>query len=86
MEMKCYRKRLRISSSVCLDVFPPDHRKEIQTEVVWICLRSSGLAKAILQGTVKGGKTTRQTEDAVGRQHQVMDSSGIRQVPEDCGE
>ena len=31
--------------------------------------RSSGLAKAILQGTVKG-KKTRQTEEEVGRQHQ----------------
>ena len=35
--------------------------------------RSSGLAKTILQGTVKGGKKTRQTEEEVGRQHQGMD-------------
>ena len=31
---------------------------------------SSGLAKTILQGIVKGGKKTRQTEEEVGRQHQ----------------
>ena len=35
---------------------PSDHRKETQTEVVWTFSRSSGLAKTILQGTVKGGK------------------------------
>ena len=35
---------------------PPDHRKETQTGVVWSCLRSSGLAKTILQGTVKRGR------------------------------
>ena len=29
--------------------------------------RSSGLAKTILQGTVKGGKKTRQTEEEMGR-------------------
>ena len=32
--------------------------------------RSSGLAKTILQGTVQGGKTKRQTEETMGRQHQ----------------
>ena len=32
--------------------------------------RPSGLAKTIVQGTVKGGKKTRQTEEEVGRQHQ----------------
>ena len=38
---------------------PPDHCKETQTAVVWLCLPfslSSGLAKAILQATVKGGR------------------------------
>ena len=48
--------------------------------------RSSGLAKTILQGTVKGGKKTRQTEEEVGRQHQGMDRPGVRQVPEGSGE
>ena len=41
--------------------------------------RSSGQAKIILQGTVKGGKKTRQTEEEVGRQHQGMDRPGARQ-------
>ena len=35
--------------------------------------RSSGLAQTILQGTVKRVKTTRPTEEEVGRQHQGMD-------------
>ena len=48
--------------------------------------RSSGLAKTFLQGTVKGGKKTRQTEEEVGRQYQGMDSPGVRQVPEGSGE
>ena len=39
--------------------------------------RSSGLAKTILQGTVKGGKKTRQTKEEVGRQHQGMDRPGV---------
>ena len=48
--------------------------------------RSSGLAKTILQGTVKGGKKIRQTEEEVGRQHQGMDRPVVRQVPEGSGE
>ena len=48
--------------------------------------RSSGLAKTILQGTVKGGKKTRQTEEEMGRQHQGMDRPGVRQVAEGSGE
>ena len=48
--------------------------------------RSSRLAKTILQGTEKGGKKTRQTEEEVGRQHQGMNRPGIRQVPEGSGE
>ena len=42
--------------------------------------------KTILQGTVKRGKKTRQTEEEVGRQHQWMDRPGVRQVPEGSGE
>ena len=44
--------------------------------------RSSGLAKTILQGTVKGGEKTRQTEEEVGKQHQGMDRPEVQQVPE----
>ena len=47
---------------------------------------SSGLAKTILQGTVKGGKKTRQTEEEVGRQHQGMYRPGVRQVQDGSGE
>ena len=32
------------------------------------------------------GKKTRQTEEEMGRQHQEMDRSGVRQVPEGSGE
>ena len=46
----------------------------------------SGLNKTILQGTVKRGKKTRQTEEEVGRQHQGMDRPEVRQVPEGSGE
>ena len=48
--------------------------------------RSSGLAKTIPQGSVKWGEKTSQTEEEVGRQHQGMDSPGVRQVPEGSGE
>ena len=48
--------------------------------------RLSGLAKTVLQGTVKGGKKTRQTEEEVERQHQEMDRPGVRQVPGGSGE
>ena len=43
-------------------------------------------SKDILQGTVKGGKKTRQTEEEMGRQHQELDRPGVRQVPESSGE
>ena len=48
--------------------------------------RSSGLAKTILQGTVKGGRRQGRQEEEVGRQHQGMDRHGVRQVPEGNGE
>ena len=47
--------------------------------------RSSGLAKTILQGTVKGERRQGRQEE-VGRQHQGMDRPGVRQVPEGSGE
>ena len=40
--------------------------------------RSSGLAKTIFQGTSKGGRRQRQTDNEVGRQHQGMDRPGVR--------
>ena len=42
--------------------------------------RSSGLAKTILQGTVKGKKKERQTEEEVGRQYQSVDRNGLCQL------
>ena len=47
---------------------------------------SSGLAKIILEGTVKGGRRQRQPEKEVGRQHQGMDRPEVHQVPEGSGE
>ena len=44
------------------------------------------MTKIILQGTVKGEKKTRQTEEEVGRQLQGMDRPGVWQVPEGSGE
>ena len=46
---------------------------------------SSGLAKTILQGTVKRGRRQGRQEE-VGRQHQGMDRPGVWQVPEGIGE
>ena len=50
--------------------------------------RSSGPAKTILQGTVKGGRRQgrQNTEEEVGRQHQGIDRPRVRQVPEGSGE
>ena len=71
MEMRCYRKilhisytdlvtnetvRAKIQQAIGPQGRPPDHRRETQTAVVRFCLRSSGLAKTILQTTVKGGR------------------------------
>ena len=48
--------------------------------------RSSGLAKTILQGTLKGGGRQGRQKKEVGRQHQGMDRPGVCQVPEGSGE
>ena len=47
---------------------------------------SSGLAKSILQGTVKGGRRQGRRKEDVGRQHQGMDRPGVCQVQEGSGE
>ena len=70
MEMRCYRRILHISYKD--QVTNEEVRAKIQqaiephkdlltiaethTAVIWTCLPSSGLAKTILQGTVKGGR------------------------------
>ena len=43
---------------------------------------SSGLAKTILQGRVKGGRRQGRQKGEVGRQHQGMDRPGVRQGQE----
>ena len=95
-EMKCYRKILHViqmpcyqRGSPCQDPAgnwttcrPSNHRKEMQMQWYGHVSCSLGLAKTTLQGTVKGGKKTRQTEEEVGRQHQGMDRPVVQQVPE----
>ena len=95
MEMRCYRKILRISYKD--RVTNEEVRAKIQQairpqkdltivkrrELKWYghVSRSSGLARTILQGTVKG-RRRHGTQEEVGRQHQGMDRPGVRQVPE----
>ena len=101
LEMKCYCKTLRISfkdhvtnEEVHAKIQQPTRPHEDLLTIIKRCKLqwyghvsySSGLAKTILQGTVKGGKKTRQTEVEVGRQHQGMDRPGVRQVLEGSGE
>ena len=101
MEMRCYRKILRITykdhvtneevrAKIQQAIGPHEDlltivkRRELQWYGHVSCL--SGLAKTILQGTVKGGKKTRQTGKKIGRQHQEKDRPGVPQVPEGNGE
>ena len=101
MEMRCYRKILRISykdhvtneevlAKIKRAIGPHEDLVTIvkRRKLKWCghLSRSPGLAKTILQGAAKRGKKTRQTEEEVGRQHQGMDKPGVRQVPEDSGE
>ena len=62
---------------------PSDHRKEMQTEVVWTCLPSGQNYLAMYS---EREKKIRQTEKEVERQHQGMDRPGVSQVPEGSGE
>ena len=64
---------------------PPDHCKEMQTEVVWRCLPfiRSGQNRLARHGE---RRKKRQTEKKVGRQHHRMHRLGACQVPEDCRE
>ena len=100
MEMRCYRNILLISykvhitnEEVCAKIQQTIRSHEYLLKIVkrrklkWYrqVSRSSGLAKAILQGTVKGGRRQGRQKE-VGRQHQGMDRSGVRKVPGDSGE
>ena len=63
-----------------------DHRKEMQTAVVWSRLPFIKSGQNHLARHNERGKKTRQTEEEVGRQHQEMDRPGVRQVPKGSGE
>ena len=65
---------------------PPNHHKETQTAVVWSCLPFIRSGQNHLARHSERKKKTRQTEEEVGRQHQGMDRSGVRKVPEGNGE
>ena len=64
----------------------PDYCKETQTTVLWSCLPFIRSGQNHLARHNEMGKKTRQTEEAVERQHQGMDRPGVRQVPECSGE
>ena len=99
MEMRCYRKVLRISYKD--HVTNEEVRAKIQQAIgphedltivkrrklQWYGHVSSslGLAKTIFQGTVKGGRRQGRRRK-VGRQYQGMDRPGVHQVPEGSGE
>ena len=57
---------------------PPDHRKEMQTVVVWSCLPFIRSGQNHLARHSERGKKTRQIEEEVGRQHQGMNRPGVR--------
>ena len=65
---------------------PPDLCEETQTAVVWSYLAFIRSGQIHLARYSERGKKARQTEEEVGRQHQGMDRSGVRQVPEGSGE
>ena len=65
---------------------PPDHRKVMQTAVIWTCLPFiSRLDQNHLAKHSERGKKTKRTKEEVGRQHQGKDRPGVRQVQEGRG-
>ena len=101
MEMRCYRKILHISykdhvtneevrAKIQLAIGPHEDlltivkRRKLQWYGhVFPFIRSG---QNHLARHSERGKKTRQTEEEVERQHQGMDRSGVRQVPEGSGE
>ena len=61
---------------------PPDDRKETQTVAVWSCFSFIRSGQNHLARHSERGKKTRRTKEEVGRQRQVMNRPGVRQVPE----
>ena len=101
MEMRCYRKILRISyknhvtdeevhAKIQQAIGPHEDLLIIvkRRNLKWYghvsCL--SGLAKTILQGTVKGERRQGRQRKRWGTQRQGIDRPGVRQVPEGSGE
>ena len=88
IQRPCYQR-----GSLCQDLAgnwttwrPPDHRKEMQTVMVWSCLPFTKSGQNHLARHGEMGKKTRQTEREVGRWHQGMDRPWVLQVPEGSGE
>ena len=102
MEMRCYRKILRISykehitnkevlAKIQQAIGPHEDLQTIvkRRKLQWYghVSRSSGLAKTILQGTVKGGRRQgRQRKRWEDNIKALMDRRGVHQVPEGSGE
>ena len=97
MEMRCARNILHISSKdhvtneevrakIQQAIGPHENLlgvvKRLQPAVVWSCFPFIRSGQNHLARHSERGKKTRQTEEEVGRQHQVMDRPGVRQVPE----
>ena len=83
IQRPCYQR-----GSPCQD--PADSRTartlKTQTAVVWPCLTFIRSGQNHFARHSEMGKTKRQTEEEVGRQHQGMDMPGVRQVPEGGGD
>ena len=64
----------------------PDHRKKTQTSVVRSCLPFIRSGQNHLARHSERGRRQGREEEELGRQHQGMDRSGVRQVTKDSGE
>ena len=101
MEMRCYRKILHISykdhvtneegrAKIQQAIGPHEHLLTIvkRCKLQWYghvsC--SSGVAKIILQGTVKGGRRQGGQRKRWEDHNRGMDRPGVRQVPKGSGE
>ena len=97
MEMRCYRKILRCSykdhltNGPCLDpagtrtTRRPDHRKETQTALVWLCLPFIKSGQNHLARHSERGQKTRRTKEEVGRQHQGLEFGKSQRAVENRG-
>ena len=101
MEMRCFRKILRISykdhdtndevrAKIQQAIGPHEDLLTIvkRRKLQWYghVSRSLGLAKTILQGTVKGGRRQGRQRKRWEDNIKEIDRPGVRQVPEGSGE